>query len=151
MVLTLHIAPRLGGLALAELVLALAAAVLIAACGRHQGDRKNARVTEGENMLSSGPGTCVPDEFTYPGSAPIRPPGHRTIEWTGLTRQRSRRPCVPGGGASACPAGGPLTDTDHVVPGGTRGNERTSLLGGYVGKDLDVRHNLLAARTTGSA
>lgn len=73
-VLTLHIAPRLGGLALAELVLALAAAVLIAACGRHQGDRKNARVTEGENMLSSGPGTCVPDEFTYPGSAPIRPP-----------------------------------------------------------------------------
>jgi hypothetical protein len=56
-VLTLCIAPQLGGLALAELVLALAAAVLIAACDRHQSDRRNARMTEGENMLSSGPST----------------------------------------------------------------------------------------------
>ena len=49
-------------------------------------------------------------------SSPIRAAcrlalGHRTIERTGLTRQRSRRPCGPQGGALACPAGDPLTDT----------------------------------------
>ena len=40
-------------------------------------------------------------------------PGHRTIERTGLTRQRSRRPRVPQGDAPACPIDDPLTDTDR--------------------------------------
>src|ERR1035438_8313484 len=43
-------------------------------------------------------------------------PGHRTIDRTGLTRQRFRRSCCPPGGAPACPMIDPLTDTvpDHV-------------------------------------
>ena len=54
----------------------------------------------------------VANEFTHPG--PVSP-GRRTIDRTGLTRQRSRRPHSSKGCVLARPAGDPFTDTTRRV------------------------------------
>jgi len=86
----------------------------------------------GGEALQDGGAPDVADGFAFSGSVPFSP-GHRTIERSGLTRQRFRRPSGSQDHAPACPAIGPLCHTLRtprlwVASWGTRKHMETRCL-----------------------